>query len=186
VLVELLAEARAPLALVPMTPDRETARAWLTEHSAEGIEGVVAKHADHTYTARRAWQKIRTQLSGEAVVGGVLGPVDAPRALVLGRPDGRGHLRVVGQTLPLPRAASDELGAVLHPADAAHPWPATLRPRFGDATPLRYTRVRPDVVVELDVDTAQDDGRWRHPTRYRRQRVDLRTPDLEPRPSRDR
>ncbi|GAA4554776.1 hypothetical protein [Pseudonocardia xishanensis] len=176
-LTRLLAGARLPLALVPMTNDPEVALTWLTEHSAAGIEGVVSKHAEHTYSTRQRWRKVRTRLSGEAVVGGVIGPVRAPKALVLGLPDQRGRLRVVGQTLPLPRAARDELSVLLRPTDD-HPWPETLHPRFGSSSPLHYTRVRPEVVVELDVDTARDQGRWRHPTGYRRVRLDLRREDL--------
>ncbi|WP_372463139.1 ATP-dependent DNA ligase [Pseudonocardia kujensis] len=68
-LAELRSRARLPLALVPMTKDPGAARAWLTEHAAGGIEGVVSKHAGHTYSSRRSWGKIRTRLSGEAIVG---------------------------------------------------------------------------------------------------------------------
>jgi hypothetical protein len=49
----------------------------------------------------------------EAVGGGVVGPLDAPEALVLGRADERGRLRVVGRTPPLTLPARREVGAVL-------------------------------------------------------------------------
>jgi hypothetical protein len=48
--------------------------------------------------------KIRTRLTAEAVVGGVLGSLEQPEALILGRPDPHGRLRVAGRTTPLPRA----------------------------------------------------------------------------------
>ena len=129
--------------------------------------------------------KIRTRLTAEAVVGGVLGSLDHPEALVLGRHDERGRFRVAGRTTLLPRAVRSEVGAVLQPAGAFHPWPATLPPpRFGAAGPVAYTTVKPSVVVELVVDAAVDviRGRpvWRHPVRFERIRAELRPTDLDP------
>lgn len=40
--------------------------------------------------------------------------------------------------------------------------------------PLGYTQVRPNVVVQLDVDTAFEQDRWRYPTVFRRLRPGLR------------
>ena len=40
----------------------------------------------------RAWQKLRTRVTAEAIVGGVTGTVGAPQELILGRYD-RGRLR---------------------------------------------------------------------------------------------
>jgi ATP-dependent DNA ligase len=183
-LLQLLEDAAPPLAVVPMTTDGEAARAWLTGHLDAGIEGVVAKRLDHGYLpARRAWRKVKTRTSAEAVVGGVLGPLTTPVALVLGRHDNAGRLRVAGRTGPLPRDARPVLGALLHPADQRHPWPPVLPPsRFGDAAPVEYTRVEPTVVVELAVDAAVDlvRGRpvWRHPATFWRVRHDLRVKDL--------
>jgi ATP-dependent DNA ligase len=184
VLEQLLDEARPPLALVPMTLDGDAARVWLTDHLAAGVEGVVAKRLDHAYLpGRRAWSKVRGRTSAEAIVGGVLGPIRAPVALVLGRRDQLGALRVAGRTSTIPRAQRAELGALLRPAGAEHPWPPVLVPsRFGAAAPVAYHRVRPDVVVELAVDSAVDvlRGRavWRHPARMVRVRHDLWTADV--------
>jgi hypothetical protein len=46
------------------------------------------------------------------------------------------------------------------------------------AYPGGATRVKPRVVVELDVDTAVEDYRWRHPCRFVRIRRDLKAADL--------
>jgi ATP-dependent DNA ligase len=55
------------LVLMPATTDPAVARAWLTNHSAAGIEGVVAKRRDQPYRAGgRTWRKIRTRLTAEA------------------------------------------------------------------------------------------------------------------------
>ncbi|MHA6631836.1 ATP-dependent DNA ligase [Pseudonocardia sichuanensis] len=183
VLEQLLDGVRPPLAVMPMTTDGAAARAWLTEHLEAGIEGVVAKRLNQSYLPTHAWRKVRTRSSAEAIVGGVLGPISAPVALVLGRRDEQGLLRVVGRTGTLPRTVRAELGAVLRPAGPRHPWPPVLPPsRFGHAAPVGYVRVEPVVVVELLVDTAVDEVRgrpvWRHPARLLRTRSDLRAADL--------
>jgi ATP-dependent DNA ligase len=184
VLQQLLEGVRPPLALVPMTTDGDAARVWLTEHLDAGIEGVVAKRLDHAYLPRRrAWSKIRGRTSAEAIVGGVLGPISAPVALVLGRLDDTGQLRVVGRTSTIPRAMRAELGALLRGAGPWHPWPPVLAPsRFGDAGPVDYVRVEPTVVVELAIDSAVEMVRgrpmWRHPARLVRMRADLRAADV--------
>jgi ATP-dependent DNA ligase len=183
-LLQLLDDAAPPLAVVPMTTDAEAAHAWLTGHLDAGIEGVVAKRLDHGYLPqRRAWRKVKTRTSTEAVVGGVLGPLSTPVALVLGRHDKAGRLRVAGRTGPLPRDARATIGALLRPANERHPWPPVLPPaRFRDAAPVEYTRVEPTVVVELAVDAAADIVRgrpvWRHPATFRRVRHDLQVNDL--------
>jgi ATP-dependent DNA ligase len=52
---------------MPATTDPAVARAWLTHHSAAGIEGVVAKRLDQPYRAGgRTWRKIRTRHTAEA------------------------------------------------------------------------------------------------------------------------
>jgi ATP-dependent DNA ligase len=183
-LTALLTGAEGPLALVPVTVEAAGARAWLIEHTAAGIEGIVAKHLDHAYRpGRRSWRKIRTRMTAEAVVGGVVGDLDEPAALIVGRFDGRGRLRVAGRTSNLAPTARRELAAVLTLPSAQHPWPATLpSTSFGQppSKPISYTQVRPDVVVEIDADTAYEHDRWRHPTVFRRIRPDLRPVDLIP------
>jgi ATP-dependent DNA ligase len=177
-LEELLAR-RLPhgLVLMPMSTEPAVARAWLLNHSDAGIEGVVAKRLDQPYRAGgRMWWKVRTRFTAEAVVGGVLGTLARPEALV-GRPDRRGQLRVAGRTSALSRAARDDIAAVLAAAGAEHPWPPTIpSSRFGQrpGEPVTYVQVAPTTVVELDVDTAFEDHRWRHPPTFIRVRRDLR------------
>jgi ATP-dependent DNA ligase len=170
------------LVLMPATTDPAVARAWLTQHSAAGIEGVVAKRRDQPYRAGgRTWRKIRTRLTAEAVVGGVLGSIARPEALIVGRYDTRGRLRVAGRTTALPRPARAELGHVLTPVANTHPWPVTIpSSRFGQrpSEPIGYVQVAPTTVVELDVDTSFQQDRWRHATRYIRLRADLHPGDV--------
>src|SRR3954449_1029224 len=61
-------------------------------------------------------------------------------------------------------------------AGAAAPLQLGRRP----AEPLAYTRVHPDLVVELVVDPAVDGPRWRHPASFVRLRPDLHATDLAP------
>jgi hypothetical protein len=130
----------------------------------------------------QGWQKLRTRLTAEAVIAGVLGPIHAPRVLLLGRPDQHGRLQVAGRTTDLTPTLAAIVGAVLHShGGPGHPWPELLpRSRWGrgPAEPLAYTRVRPDVVVELVVDPAVDGPRWRHPATLVRLRPDLHPTDL--------
>jgi hypothetical protein len=77
--------------------------------------------------------------------------------------------------------ARREIGAVLVPARQAHPWPARIpSSRFGQLPGelVDYTPTEPLLVVEVDADVSFEHDRWRHPTRYRRVRSDLRPMDL--------
>jgi hypothetical protein len=63
------------------------------------VEGVVVKHREHGYRPRRrSWIKVRTRMTADAVVGGLIGPLNVPEALLLGLPDERGRLRVAART----------------------------------------------------------------------------------------
>lgn len=66
-------------------------------------------------------RKIRTRLSAEAIVGGVLGALVEPEALIVGRHDHHGRLRIAGRTTALTRPARRDLAAVLTPTDHDHP-----------------------------------------------------------------
>lgn len=171
------------LALMPMTTDFAVARAWMLNHTSAGVEGVVAKRLAHPYRGRgRTWSKIRTRLTAEAVVGGVFGSLARPEALIVGQYDPHGRLRVAGRTAALSPAARVELAAVLTPAAGGHPWPRVIpSSRFGQlpSKPIEYVQVAPTVVVELDVDTAYENHRWRHGTRFVRIRADLHVGDVQ-------
>jgi ATP-dependent DNA ligase len=180
VLEELLAEPRAGLALMPMTRDPVAATAWLRDQPP-GVEGVVAKKRDQRYRpGARAWHKLKARRTADAVVGGVFGSLERPDGLVLGR-YANARLRVVGRTGPPPRAALAELRRLLRPACGAHPWPARLpSSRFGQLAgeEIEYVQVVPEVVVEVEADTAFEQGRWRHATRLVRVRRDLTATDV--------
>jgi ATP-dependent DNA ligase len=164
------------LVLTPATTDAAVARSWMLGHAHTGIEGVVAKRLDQPYRpGRRVWQKLRTRVTAEAVVGGVTGRVEAPQDLVLGRYQ-QGRLRIVGRTTALAPAVSTRVGLLLQRHD--HDWPEQLPGHRWGAPRTPYTRVRPDLVVEVCADLALDGVRWRHPVRLVRVRSNLRPADL--------
>jgi ATP-dependent DNA ligase len=169
---------------MPATRDLTGAHAWMADHGGAGIEGVVVKDRRRGYRPdRHTWDKVRIHHTTDAIIGGVTGPLADPDALVLGRPDEHGRLRVAGRTRPLTPGQRAELAAVLHAPAGAHPWPPVIpAARFGQygAGPLVYTKVEPSVVVEVDADVCWEHGRWRHPVTYRRHRIDLTPDDLTP------
>jgi ATP-dependent DNA ligase len=85
------------LVLMPASDDPAVAEQWLINHSAAGIEGVVAKRCTLSYRpGKTRWHKIHTRVTAEAVVDGVLGSIKQPEALVVGLPDEKGRLRMPG------------------------------------------------------------------------------------------
>jgi hypothetical protein len=86
-------------------------------------------------------------------------------------------VRSAGRTTWLGPNAGGQLAALLCPA-TAHPWPELLPPHPYGGGRTSYTRVLPEVVVELSVDLAMDGLRWRHPVRFVRIRAELHPLDL--------
>jgi ATP-dependent DNA ligase len=173
----------APFTLIPATSDRATAQEWLDPAwGAVGVEGCVVKGLDQRYQrGKRAWVKVRSHATAEAVVGGVTGALSGPLTLLLARYDASGGLRLVARTAPLTTAARRELGSRLHAAGADHPWHGRrFSAGWGTRGELEYHPVRPELVVEFLADTAVDDGRYRHPVRYLRIRDEMEPTQLPP------
>ncbi|WP_331736125.1 ATP-dependent DNA ligase (plasmid) [Streptomyces xanthophaeus] len=171
----------APWALCPQTADAATARTWLDPAwGAAGVEGLMIKESGSRYRpGERGWLKLRTRMSAEGIIGAVTGSVHAPRGLLLGRLDAAGRLRLVARSTPLSRTATAELGAVLRPAGAEHPWwGREFSAGWGTKELLTFQPVVPDLVAEVDTDTALDLGRHRHPVRYLRLRGDMAAGDV--------
>jgi ATP-dependent DNA ligase len=125
------------LVLTPATTDVAVARSWMLGHTDTGIEGVVAKRVDQPYRpGHRAWQKLRTRITAEAIVGGVTGLVDAPQDLVLGRYQ-QGRLRIAGLTTALPSATSVRIGQLAREAPGARLGSAAHRLHPGPTRPHR-------------------------------------------------
>ncbi|MEV0287944.1 ATP-dependent DNA ligase [Kribbella sp. NPDC050820] len=182
--LEQLAAWAPPLQLTPVTSDPAEAREWYDVlPAAMGIEGLVAKGAATRYTPGRrdAWAKIKHRETREVLVGGVLGPITRPEVVIAGLYRD-GELVIVGRTVPLSWAQSEQLAAVLSPAGPDHPWPDEISSqRWGGRDSKKpLTKVDPTVVVEVSADAATQAGQARHSMRYVRIRADLTPADLEP------
>jgi len=133
-LEELLAKARPPLYLTPVTRDGEVAAAWLREFEGAGLDGVVAKPLDANYQpGKRAMLKIKHARTADCVVAGFRwhksteqGGPEAVGSLLLGLYDDGGVLHHVGVTssftMAVRRRLVDELAPLRRNALAGHPW----------------------------------------------------------------
>jgi ATP-dependent DNA ligase len=173
-----------PLQLSPATTDPAEARAWFDDYRPAGVEGLVAKGAGTRYApGRRDWLKVKSWETTEVLAGGVIGPIERPSQLVVGRYRD-GELVVVGRTSPLSPQQAEELAAVLTPAGPGHPWPERIGTGAfgGGRLSVALTRVEPSIVVEVSADAALQAGVFRHPLRFLRIRPDLHPGDLPPVP----
>ncbi|MEH0450191.1 ATP-dependent DNA ligase [Streptomyces sp. B21-102] len=165
----------APWALCPSTTEADVVREWLTWASV-GMEGVVFKRLNDAYRPSvRGWQKYKVRETREAIVGAITGSLAVPRTLLLGRYDDQGRLQYVGRTTTLAQAAGAAVAGLLTAGRRGHPWTGwSFSAGWGIQEKLVVTLVKPELVVEVGVDVARDtSGRWRHPARWHRARLDL-------------
>lgn len=190
-LERLLRGAPPQLVLCPQTADPVEAQVWFSDMGVTGVEGLVVKPAASRYLPGQAgWVKVKARASTELIVGGVTGTIAEPVALLVGRFDENGGLRYLGQTHPVCAGMRREVGRLLQPMTfhgdgSGHPWPVPLPAAWSlnltDRRPLAYTPVEPHLVVEVEVDAAQDGrtGRYRHGARLIRCRPDLTCTDVD-------
>lgn len=171
-IIDDLAEGwRPPLQLTPYTTDRSEAIEWMAALAPMGIEGIVAKRLNTRYHRGADWIKVRHRETLAGPIGAVIGPIAAPEALIIGRTDGDGELKILGRTSALTPDQSTTVGALLRSPAASHPWPEMIGSgHFG--SPVAITRVEPEVIAEVSADTAEMGGRRRHALRFIRLRLD--------------
>lgn len=87
----LVAAAGPPFELVMATEDRDEAIGWMEALAAQGVEGLVVKPLSGKYRPGTSgdWLKYRRRDTLDAVVTGLIGTPERPRALGLALPDGR-------------------------------------------------------------------------------------------------
>lgn len=178
-LVELAATWRPPLQLAPATEDPATAASWFAAYAEAGVEGLVVKPVRSRYTpGRRTWVKVKHRQTYEMIVGGVLGPLQRPDFLVLGRYRD-GELIIVARSVRLGDAQAAAMANLLTPPTGIHPWPDHVSGgRFGEpGERLPLTRVEP-IVVEVSADVALHAGFIRHSVRFVRHRPDVHPADV--------
>ncbi|QIJ62538.1 ATP-dependent DNA ligase [Streptomyces sp. JB150] len=174
-------ELMPPWTLCPETSDPATAQEWLTSWTqVPGVEGLMIRGTEQRYLpGARALFKVRRRDTTEAVIGAITGTLARPQTLVLGRFDETGSLRPVGRSTPLRPDAAGQLAERLVPASPGHRWEGVrFTTSWGSRAPLDVVLVQPSLVAEIDVDTAQDRGAWRHPVRFVRLRVDMEPSDV--------
>ena len=192
-LESLLAKAKPPIHLTPMTVDREVAQEWLTRFEGAGLDGVVAKRLDASYQpGRRSMLKVKHVRSADCVVAGfrwhkagegIVG------SLLLGLYDGAGVLQHVGVTSSFTMAMRRRLAGELEPlrenAMARHPWrdwagvaaESSRMPgaqsRWSAGKDLSWEPLRIERVCEVKYDHLQGE-RFRHAAIFLRWRPDKR------------
>lgn len=166
-----------PLQLTPMTSDRDTAQSWFEDFVSAGVEGLIVKGASQPYKGgERLWVKVKHRETQDVVLGAVIGPLSAPRQVVVGIVVD-GQLEIAGRSAPLSTTTARQLGKLLRAPTGAHPWPEVIGPgaldRFNSTRePVSLTLVEP-VMAEISADTARTRGRFRHAFRFVRLRSDL-------------
>lgn len=181
-LEELARDWAAPLNLSPTTRDMELAKTWLKDLPGTGVEGLVFKGGAQPYDGSRAWLKLKTKSTFDAVCAAVIGPITQPQAIIAGLPVD-GQLRIVGRSTVLSTRVGRELGRQLRPAQPGHPWPEEISEtslnRFSkDKGPVHLTLVEP-IVVEISTDVAWTGKSFRHPLSILRSRPELDPADVE-------
>ena len=191
----LLAQARPPILLTPITADPDTAAGWLDRFQGAGVDGVIAKRRDLRYQpGKRAMLKVKTERTAECIVAGFRWlTADRPLigSLLLGLYDDAGELVHVGISSSLTRSHRERLIGELKPLRttlSGHPWEhgfnlgrsplGRLRGAAGRWTPEMepdWLPLRPERVVEVAYDQV-DLGRFRHPARFVRWRPDRDPP----------
>jgi ATP-dependent DNA ligase len=192
-LEQLLASAKPPIHLTPMTRDPKLAADWLSQFEGAGLDGVIAKPLDGVYQpGKRSMIKVKHVRSADCVVAGFrwhkTGKGSLVGSLLLGLYDRDGRLHHVGVTSSFTMATRKALAAELEPlrqdALAGHPWRAwaeadehatTRMPggqsRWSAGKDLSWEPIRIERVCEVKYDHMQGD-RFRHAAVFLRWRPD--------------
>jgi len=189
-LERLLADARPPVYLTPVTADRAVASDWLSRFEGAGLDGVVVKPEDGTYQpGKRAMIKVKHSRTADCVVGGFRwhkAGKDVVGSLLLGLYDERGRLQHVGVTSAFTMAMRKQLALELAPlrehALQDHPWRDWAdagemnrmpggQSRWSAGKDLSWEPVRIDRVCEVKYDHMQG-NRFRHAAVFLRWRPD--------------
>jgi ATP-dependent DNA ligase len=198
-LERLLARARPPIHLTPMTHDLSKAAEWLSRFEGAGLDGIVVKHADQIYEpGKRVMIKVKHVRTADCVVAGFrwhkAGRDSLVGSLLLGLFDEQNRLHHVGVTSSFTMAIRKQLAHELAPlrerALANHPWrewaggdgeaTTTRMPggqsRWSAGKDLSWEPLRIERVCEVKYDHMQG-PRFRHAAVFQRWRPDKRPTD---------
>jgi ATP-dependent DNA ligase len=190
-LESLLAGARPPLHLTPITADRALAGDWFRRFEGAGLDGVMAKRAEGVYEPnKRVMLKVKHERDCDCVVGGFRwhknGEGTSLGSLLLGLHDDEGVLHHVGVCASFRDEVRRELVTFVAPyregALDTHPWKEWaafeshqripgMKSRWSQDKDLSWVPLRPELVVEVAYDHMQG-SRFRHTAQFRRWRTD--------------
>jgi len=191
-LERLLAAAKPPVHLTPMTRDPAVAAEWLSRFEGAGLDGVIAKPESGVYEpGKRSMIKVKHVRTADCVVAGFRwhknGKNEMVGSLLLGLYDDRGRLHHVGVTSSFTMGTRRELARELAPlrehALDEHPWRdwaeadggGTRMPggqsRWSAGKDLSWEPLRIERVCEVKYDHMQGD-RFRHAAVFQRWRPD--------------
>jgi len=196
-LERLLATARAPIHITPMTTDLALAADWFRRFEGAGLDGVMAKAAGGSYEPnKRVMLKVKHERECDCVVAGFRwhknGENTRVGSLLLGLYDDAGKLHHVGVAASFTEKKRRELVELLAPyrenALENHPWRAWAehvdttpdrrmpggKSRWSQGKDLSWQPLRAELVAEVGYDHMQGD-RFRHTAQFRRWRSDKPT-----------
>ncbi|HEX6488456.1 MAG TPA: ATP-dependent DNA ligase [Candidatus Dormibacteraeota bacterium] len=180
---ELLAGSDTPIFTTPATQDRKLAAEWFDQFEGAGLDGVIAKRLDQTYTpAKRGWVKVKHERTADCVVIGYrLGKDGSLGSLLLGLFDDEGRMHYVGHTSSFSAAERRQLLEQLAPMREEIDWGKTALPearmpggpsRWSRGRESEWVSIKPELVCEVSYDKLQSGERFRHAATFRRWRPD--------------
>ncbi len=195
-LEQLLAGAKPPVYLTPMTRDSAVAAEWLSQFEGAGLDGVIAKPEGGIYEpGKRAMFKVKHARTADCVVAGFrwhkTGKNTLVGSLLLGLYDDTGRLQHVGVTSSFTMTKRAQLAAELEPlrkrAMEKHPWRDWAeagemnrmpggQSRWSAGKDLSWEPLRIERVCEVKYDHMQGD-RFRHAAVFQRWRPDKQPSD---------
>jgi ATP-dependent DNA ligase len=195
-LERLLAQARPPIHITPVTSDRAVAADWFQRFEGAGLDGVMAKPDGGAYEPnKRVMLKVKHERDCDCVVGGFRwhkgGRDVAVGSLLLGLHDHEGALHHVGVCASFTAQKRRELATFLAPyrerALDDHPWRhwaaqegaqrvPGARSRWSQDKDLSWEPLRTELVVQVAYDHMQG-SRFRHTAQFRRWRPDKKPGD---------
>ena len=189
-LEKALKKAKPPVHLTPATDDPDRARDWFQRFEGAGLDGVVAKSVDLTYSPdKRVMLKVKHERTADCAVAGFRWHKDGEGvgSLLLGLYDDAGTLHHVGVATSFSVAARKELVKELEPlrknALEGHPWGSWAeaqtdrqrkpgaQSRWNAGKDQSWEPLRVERVAEVGYDNLQGD-RFRHATKLVRWRPD--------------
>jgi ATP-dependent DNA ligase len=192
-LERVLAHAKPPIHLTPITRDANVASEWLSRFEGAGLDGVMAKPKNGRYEpGTRAMIKVKHARTADCVLAGFrwhkAGKNELVGSLLLGLYDDDGSLHHVGVTSSFTMAARRQLATALAPLRSHaldhHPWrewaeagahESTRMPggqsRWSAGKDLSWEPLRIERVCEVKYDHMQG-RRFRHAATFQRWRPD--------------